>query len=37
MAFTEGRIYDTEGQLCATATGTFKYVSRRETPSPATD
>ena len=37
MAFTEGRIYDTEGQLCATATGTFKYVSRRETPSPSTD
>ena len=37
MAFTEGRIYDTEGQLCAPATGTFKYVSRRETPSPSTD
>jgi uncharacterized protein (TIGR00369 family) len=37
MAFTEGRIYDAEGQLCATATGTFKYVSRRETPSPSTD
>ena len=37
MAFTEGRIYDAEGQLCAHATGTFKYVSRRETPSPSTD
>jgi uncharacterized protein (TIGR00369 family) len=37
MAFTEGRIYDAEGQLCATATGTFKYVTRRDTPSPATD
>jgi len=37
MAFTEGRIYDTEGQLCAVATGTFKYVARRDTPSPSTD
>ena len=37
MAFTEGRIYDTEGQLCASATGTFKYVVRRETQSPSTD
>ena len=37
MAFTEGRIYDTTGQLCATATGTFKYVARRETQSPSTD
>jgi len=37
MAFTEGRIYDTEGQLCAMATGTFKYVARRDTPSPSTD
>jgi acyl-coenzyme A thioesterase PaaI-like protein len=37
MAFTEGRIYDAEGKLCATATGTFKYVTRRDTPSPATD
>jgi uncharacterized protein (TIGR00369 family) len=31
MAFTEGRIYDTEGQLCAHATGTFKYMARRNT------
>jgi uncharacterized protein (TIGR00369 family) len=37
MAFTEGRIYDGEGQLCAMATGTFKYVTRRDTPSPSTD
>jgi uncharacterized protein (TIGR00369 family) len=38
MAFTEGSVFDAQGQLCAHATGTFKYVSRRETPSsPATD
>ncbi len=37
MAFTEGRVYDAEGQLCAVATGTFKYVARRETQSPSTD
>lgn len=29
MAFTEGRIFDAQGQLCAHATGTFKYVRRR--------
>lgn len=28
MAFTEGRILDAKGQLCAHATGTFKYVKR---------
>ncbi|TNF56695.1 MAG: PaaI family thioesterase [Burkholderiales bacterium] len=28
MAFTEGRIVDSEGQLCAHATGTFKFVPR---------
>ena len=28
MAFTEGRIVDAEGKLCAHATGTFKYVPR---------
>lgn len=33
MAFTEGRIYDAEGQLCAHATGTFKYMARRNTES----
>jgi acyl-coenzyme A thioesterase PaaI-like protein len=37
MAFTEGRIYDNEGQLCAMATGTFKYVARRQAQSPSTD
>ena len=28
MAFTEGRIVDAEGKLCAHATGTFKFVPR---------
>lgn len=28
MAFTEGRIVDANGQVCAHATGTFKYVRR---------
>ncbi|RYX95854.1 MAG: PaaI family thioesterase [Comamonadaceae bacterium] len=28
MAFTEGMLYDDKGQLCAHATGTFKYVKR---------
>lgn len=37
MAFTEGRVFDAAGQLCAVATGTFKYVPRRETAGPATD
>ncbi len=37
MAFTEGRVYDAEDQLCAVATGTFKYVARRETQNPSTD
>ena len=37
MAFTEGRVYDARGQLCAMATGTFKYVARRETAEPSTD
>ena len=37
MAFTEGRVYDPEGQLCAVATGTFKYVARRESTGPSTD
>ena len=26
MAFVEGRVLDADGQLCAHATGTFKYV-----------
>lgn len=29
MAFTEGRIYDAQGRLCAQATGTFKYMQRK--------
>ena len=37
MAFTEGHIYDAQGQLCAAATGTFKYVTRRAAQSPSTD
>jgi len=37
MAFTEGRVHDAEGQLCAVATGTFKYVVRRESANPSTD
>ncbi len=37
MAFTEGRVYDADGQLCAVSTGTFKYVTRRETAGPSTD
>ncbi len=28
MAFTEGTLYDDAGQVCAHATGTFKYVKR---------
>ena len=28
MAFTEGRVLDAKGRLCAHATGTFKYVRR---------
>ena len=28
MAFTDGKVFDAEGQLCAHATGTFKYVKR---------
>ncbi|MEY4695151.1 MAG: hypothetical protein RLZZ95_1600 [Pseudomonadota bacterium] len=37
MAFTEGKVFDAQGQWCAHATGTFKYVSRRETTSISTD
>jgi uncharacterized protein (TIGR00369 family) len=28
MAFTEASVYDVHGNLCAHATGTFKYVKR---------
>lgn len=31
MAFTEGRVVDAKGKLCAHATGTFKYVRRLPT------
>jgi hypothetical protein len=31
MAFTEGRVFDSRGRLCAHATATFKYVSRLAT------
>jgi uncharacterized protein (TIGR00369 family) len=37
MAFTEGSVFDAQGQLCARATGTFKYVSRRTSPAISTD
>ena len=33
MAFTEGRVFDGEGQLCAHATGTFKFVRALTTAS----
>jgi uncharacterized protein (TIGR00369 family) len=37
MAFTEGTVYDAEGNVCAHATGTFKLVSRAKTPEISTD
>ncbi len=37
MAFTQGRVFDAEGQLCAMSTGTFKYAARREAAGPSTD
>ena len=41
MAFTEGSVFDAQGQVCAHATATFKYVSRTPshdaTPEIATD
>jgi uncharacterized protein (TIGR00369 family) len=37
MAFTEGTVYDAEGNACAHATGTFKYVSRSASPEISTD
>lgn len=33
MAFTEGTVYDAQGQVCAHATGTFKYVPKAPDPS----
>jgi uncharacterized protein (TIGR00369 family) len=35
MAFTEGAIYNEAGQLCAHATGTFKYVKPPKQDTPA--
>ncbi len=35
MAFTEATIYDAQGQACAHATGTFKYVKRAAPSAPA--
>ena len=32
MAFVEGSVFDAQGQLCAHATGTFKYVPPAERP-----
>jgi uncharacterized protein (TIGR00369 family) len=32
MAFTEGTLFDAAGQVCAHATGTFKYVRRQAAP-----
>ncbi|MDR2156061.1 MAG: PaaI family thioesterase [Burkholderiaceae bacterium] len=32
MAFVEASVFDAEGQLCAQASGTFKYVPRVESP-----
>ncbi len=32
MAFTEGRVVDAKGRLCAHATGTFKYMRRLAAP-----
>lgn len=37
MAFTEGRVFDAQGQLCAVSTGTFKYMTRRIAAEPSTD
>jgi uncharacterized protein (TIGR00369 family) len=36
-AFTEGWIHDAQGQVCAHATGTFRYVPKAADPSPPTD
>lgn len=37
MAFTEATIYDAEGNACAHATGTFKYVKRLPTGAKSTN
>jgi len=35
LAFTEAKIYDEQGRICAHATGTFKYVKKRLPIGPA--
>ena len=37
MVFTEGHVYGPDGELCAMATGTFKYMPRRASAPPSTD
>jgi uncharacterized protein (TIGR00369 family) len=37
MAFTQSTIYNTESEICAQATGTFKYVPGRTPASVSTD
>lgn len=37
MAFTEARVLDAQGQVCAHATGTFKYRPRTPAPSDSGD
>jgi uncharacterized protein (TIGR00369 family) len=37
MAFAEGRLFDAAGELCAMATGTFKYISRSNAAIPSND
>jgi uncharacterized protein (TIGR00369 family) len=36
MGFAEGSVYDTQGNLCAHATGTFKYVPKASSPHEST-
>lgn len=35
LGFTEAKVFDAQGRLCAHATGTFKYVKRRLPTGPA--
>jgi uncharacterized protein (TIGR00369 family) len=37
MAFTEGTVFDAQGNVCAHATGTFKYVTKAVNPEISTD
>lgn len=37
MAFTEGTVLDAQGNVCAHATGTFKYVTKAVNPEISTD